>query len=360
MSTLRISIPALYASRRFPASSALILCILCNLVSPGPAQAAAAEDPACKQALHDQDFPGSRALYRPGVRARCRNVAGEYYHYSTDSLGRRSHGPSGSTGPAGPAVLALGCSFTFGIGVDDDETLPARLERILRRKVTNLGVPSGGLDPARWIYSQRGSLVPESKGSWLVYTMLPDHLHRHSRSGPWSLVVSPLDVRAGARGQAFKRNFGKLMRFAPARWVYERILTTWMKLFYRRRLAGAYATGEELESFASGLNRLAAEYFAENPGGKFFLNVWYLEKPPSVTASIDQLQRLLDPRITLVSMPGVERLPRIMSAEGVPDHPVPEAYQKAAEFLAAVFAGKQEGARRELSRRTSAAPGSIP
>jgi len=48
--------------------------------------------------------------------------------------------------PAGPVVLAVGDSFTFGDEVDDAETWPAQLERLLGQPVVNGGVFGYGFD----------------------------------------------------------------------------------------------------------------------------------------------------------------------------------------------------------------------
>src|SRR5262245_44510247 len=49
-----------------------------------------------------------------------------------DCRGFRTNG-HGEDGGGAPVILALGHSFTFGFGVENSETWPARLEAILRR-----------------------------------------------------------------------------------------------------------------------------------------------------------------------------------------------------------------------------------
>jgi hypothetical protein len=63
---------------------------------------------------------------------------------STDAAGMRQNGAGPR--PSGTAILAVGDSFTFGLEVHDDETWPARLERLLERPVFNAGVFGYGLD----------------------------------------------------------------------------------------------------------------------------------------------------------------------------------------------------------------------
>lgn len=69
---------------------------------------------------------------------------------SVDARGFRRNG-SGTPAAGAPTVLALGDSFTFGMGVRDDDTWPARLEAALRGRlapppaVVNAGTISYGV-----------------------------------------------------------------------------------------------------------------------------------------------------------------------------------------------------------------------
>jgi len=66
-------------------------------------------------------------------------------------LDDRSRLTPGMTGE--PALLAFGDSFTRGDGVDDDETYPAQLSRLLGRRVVNHGV--GGYGPVQAVLKFR-------------------------------------------------------------------------------------------------------------------------------------------------------------------------------------------------------------
>lgn len=63
---------------------------------------------------------------------------------SITAAGVRSNGAAAARGEA--AVLAVGDSFTFGDEVDDADTWPAQLERLLDRPVVNGGVFGYGFD----------------------------------------------------------------------------------------------------------------------------------------------------------------------------------------------------------------------
>ncbi len=54
--------------------------------------------------------------------------------------GYRARGPIGPKRPSSVRIVCLGDSWTFGMNVSDDETYPARLERLLRRELPGLDV----------------------------------------------------------------------------------------------------------------------------------------------------------------------------------------------------------------------------
>jgi hypothetical protein len=92
---------------------------------------------------------------------------------SIDADGLRSNG---SPRPAGPPVLAVGDSFTFGDQVDDDQTWPAHLERVLQRPVLNGGV--FGYSFAQAILRAEGMLERYADADWLLVSFIPDDITR--------------------------------------------------------------------------------------------------------------------------------------------------------------------------------------
>jgi hypothetical protein len=89
-----------------------------------------------------------------------------------DARGLRENG--GAALP-GPAILALGDSFTFGDEVDDRSTWPAALERRLGRRVWNAGVFGYGLDQVALRAEKLGAeLAPVA----LVVKVIPEDVSR--------------------------------------------------------------------------------------------------------------------------------------------------------------------------------------
>ena len=70
---------------------------------------------------------------------------------NVDHRGFRTNGPAQGVPRSGITILALGDSFTFGLGVPDDATWPARLEQFLSKtispgpQVLNIGTVSYGV-----------------------------------------------------------------------------------------------------------------------------------------------------------------------------------------------------------------------
>ena len=87
--------------------------------------------------------PGVYWTLRPGLDAPAvRHVEeGGVFTVRTDALGLRVDAREPAIPDAGPWVLALGCSTTFGWGVSAADAWPARLEARLGVPVVNAGVP---------------------------------------------------------------------------------------------------------------------------------------------------------------------------------------------------------------------------
>ena len=102
------------------------------------------------------------------------------YHatYTTDAMGRRV-----TPQPEGPrparAVLAVGCSYTFGLGVNDDQSMPWQLAlRLPDRAVYNYGV--AGYGPQHTLELFKGSVEKEvsQRKTALVYSYICEHMDR--------------------------------------------------------------------------------------------------------------------------------------------------------------------------------------
>lgn len=90
--------------------------------------------------------PASVWWLAPGLERSVEDpLTGRRFTVRTDEEGRRGPPPP----PAGPWVLALGCSTTFGWGVEREEAWPARLAARLEVPVVNAGQPGWSTHQAR-------------------------------------------------------------------------------------------------------------------------------------------------------------------------------------------------------------------
>jgi hypothetical protein len=101
-----------------------------------------------------------------------RNVGKTQVTINTNGL--RANGGSGVP-PSGSPVLAVGDSFTFGDGVSDRDTWPARLEKTLARPVLNAGVFGYGVDQ---MVLRAHKLSPQVQPGWVVVSFIPDDIER--------------------------------------------------------------------------------------------------------------------------------------------------------------------------------------
>lgn len=100
-----------------------------------------------------QPDPPRRYRIAPGFRGTVTNQVEFDTEVSTNSLGLRGS----EVGPKrGLRILALGDSFTFGVGAQQEETWPARLGEILRAEVLNAGAPGFGVPDAVAWYKRYG------------------------------------------------------------------------------------------------------------------------------------------------------------------------------------------------------------
>jgi hypothetical protein len=120
--------------------------------------------------------------------------------HTTVSIDERGLRRNGTVLPraTGPAVLAVGDSFTFGDQVSDAETWPARLEQLLQRPVHNGGV--FGYSFAQTVLRAE-RLLDDLTIDTVVCSLIPDDLKRCELSRrftpmPWfALVDGNLQLR---------------------------------------------------------------------------------------------------------------------------------------------------------------------
>ncbi|MGE4158378.1 MAG: hypothetical protein AB7F75_04700 [Planctomycetota bacterium] len=134
----------------------------------------------------------------PGKSTRCLS----YLHsdtldwealYTIDAEGRRLTVGQPPKEKGQDTIALVGCSNTFGHGVNDDETIASVLQTRVPQRVENLGVnaygPSEVLNLLKGL-EPRFHLDPEAKVKDVVYFFIPHHFYRHPFSPSWNYRLS--------------------------------------------------------------------------------------------------------------------------------------------------------------------------
>lgn len=102
----------------------------------------------------------------------------------TDAGVRRTRG-----NPLGDTWVFMGCSFTFGEGVEDDETLPARFSEQLGWKANVVNLAVSGYGPHHMLRlletGRLGGVRPPVKH--VIYLAIPSHVTRAIGRATWDL-----------------------------------------------------------------------------------------------------------------------------------------------------------------------------
>lgn len=185
--------------------------------------------------------------------------------YRIDPFSRR-HSPAAKS--ATKHLLFLGCSYTFGTGVQDFETLPARTgEKLPSHRPYNAG--KGGSSPSslylRSLDPNFFAGIPQKEGV-AIYYFIADHVQRtlgsYTLVNLWGSSLPRLEHRDGKLAHA--GTLGERMRENPA-------FPFW-HLLDRLGIPWPLNYGEEdLALVARVLSGLRGQYLAKFPRGKFLV-----------------------------------------------------------------------------------------
>ena len=98
--------------------------------------------------------------------------------YTTNEAGLRASPPSAE---ARESILFFGGSFTFGTGVNDDETMPHRGGVATKGKYRVFNFGYAGYGPHQMLAAIEGGLVDEiviEPPKYVIYQAIPHHVER--------------------------------------------------------------------------------------------------------------------------------------------------------------------------------------
>jgi hypothetical protein len=156
------------------------------------------------------------------------------FHVFTDDRRARVDAAGVQT-PAHVDVMALGCSFTWGAGVESADTWVQQLGRTLGVPVANFGMGSYGSVQAFQMLVRNADLRPKV----VVYAFMPEHLWRNlspcapnyvpfcvpvahlKREGEWVTLERPhLEYFTPENNRAINREVILRSRWDPLSWLY--------------------------------------------------------------------------------------------------------------------------------------------
>lgn len=284
--------------------------------------------------------------------------SGLHYHVFTDRRRARVDAPGDQT-PDRVEVMAIGCSFTWGTGVESEDTYPRQLARILNAPVANFGMGSYGSVQAFQTLLRNGDLHPKV----VVYGFIQDHLRRNlspcapnfvpyclpvsylHRENDWLVLHPPhLEFFSPTDNRAFMAEVSMRDPTEPLAWARR---AEWAAkiAFFRYRHADTIAVDGSPEIAAAGIRVMIDAMLEETQriGARLIvLNLPYLPRgnarpvPPELAAAVAG-KDLTFVDFTPVALDYYRRNPTGTLTLGVDPHPSPATHRLIAETLAATI-----------------------
>lgn len=202
--------------------------------------------------------------------------------YTINSEGHRV--VSRSSG-VGPTLVLLGCSYTFGFGVADEDTLESRL-LACRPDLQVCNFAAGGYGTHQMLANLESGRVEElceESPRYVVYQMIPDHVRRatgrtfqHGHTPRYSLVEGRA-VRSGFQDDS---RVGTLLRKVAFK---SRIVS--------ELIAPHLTTTADLELGVQMVRQLAEEVERRFPGCEFHVLLWTPAKDPLSRPLVNRLRQ---------------------------------------------------------------------
>jgi len=219
----------------------------------------------------------------PGFSGRAWRIQGDAdsmvydVKYSIGANGLRRSPPD--RGPdISACVLFFGGSFTFGLGLEDEETMPYQVGRLSngRVRVYNFGV--NGYGPHQMLSALESGRVDAAincRPTHVIYLAVWDHVARVAGLRPWQRHDPRyrLDPGGSARRDG---NFDDDPSPEPRPWLLARVLRQFEKSVLIQRVSRRVRpiTKEDVRLFLAIVSRSRELTFREYPGARFDVILW--------------------------------------------------------------------------------------
>jgi hypothetical protein len=279
--------------------------------------------------LGSSPVPNGRTQYRLRVANRtCIDVV-----YSVDEHGlRRTPGVD----PEEPeeTIVFLGCSFTYGEGVEDEESLPAQVAaRVPRAKVLNFGF--SGYGPHQMLANLESGRVERlcpTPPRRVIFQMIPDQVRRVRG---W-VKYHPHAPRYVLREGRVRRE-GNL---DDSWWSRVVISNLWKSMIFHRIVGPRLVGKSDVELAAAIIKQSAEEVSRRFPGCEFHVLYW---NHPVERLAVPVRRKLEEAGLHLHSVE--EEIPELLSIRGKyrikhDGHPTPETHRLLAEYVCREILGE--------------------
>ena len=250
--------------------------------------------------------------------------------YTINEAGLRASPPSAE---ARESILFFGGSFTFGTGVNDDETMPHRVGVATKGKYRVFNFGYAGYGPHQMLAAIEGGLVDEvvsEPPKYVIYQAIPHHVERAAgltdwdHNGPRYQIEHGTVIQAGRfsdGGQGVMRNATLKLRRSL---LFDRIYTS---------IQGSQERESEIQLFGAIVERARATIKRKFPTCEFHTVFWGSHDDERSRAIQTELQRRNIP-VHCID----EIIPEISESRDqfflkYDGHPKPKAHSRVAQYV---------------------------
>ena len=211
--------------------------------------------------------------------------------YTIDPHGLRVSSYEDNSNPDTKAVFFFGCSFTFGVGLNDDETVPYLVADKSNGKYVTYNFAFGGYGPHHMLAAFENRLenkVATRKPEYIIYQALLDHVKRSAGKVPY-FYSSPRYVLNQYGDVVFTGRFGDGI-IRKALWSLKK------SHILEHTLFNSSITTDDIDLFVAIIDNAKHIVESRYPGSEFHVLYW---DRPLDSKNIDVLRKLHDKTINV-------------------------------------------------------------